>query len=267
MGDSSEPLLVADSVSKSFEGITALSDYSLAINEGEIVGLIGPNGAGKTTAFNVLSGVLKPTSGAFYFRGRNITRFDACQTARAGIARTFQNIRLFQNLSVLDNIRVGCHHHLGRGFFSTLLHSAGYRRSEKAMLDKAEFLADMLGLSQVLYSRAVDLPYGDQRRLEIARALAASPRLLLLDEPAAGMNPQETKALADTIRRIRNELNVSVLLVEHDMPFVMDLCGRLQVLCYGNVLAEGTPDEIRGNPEVIAAYLGSSADKTWGDHA
>ncbi|MDL2314346.1 ABC transporter ATP-binding protein [Desulfovibrio sp. OttesenSCG-928-C14] len=263
MAAESEALLRADGISKSFEGIQALSSYSLCLNKGELVGLIGPNGAGKTTVFNILSGVLTPTSGSMTFAGRDITRFDACKTARAGIARTFQNIRLFNDLSVLDNILAGFHHHLGQGFFSTLLHLPSFRRAEKEMLKRAQALADLMGLTALLDQDAGSLPYGDQRRLEIARALATGPKLLLLDEPAAGMNPNETKELAGTIRNMHDELGITIFLVEHDMHFIMGLCERIQVLNYGCLLTEGTPEEVRGNPEVIAAYLGSSAAKIW----
>lgn len=256
-----EALLRAEGVSKSFEGIQALNDYSLTLAEGELVGLIGPNGAGKTTVFNILSGVLAPTSGSLTFAGHDITRFDAWRTARAGIARTFQNIRLFNELSVLDNILAGFHYRLGKGFFSTLLHLPAFRRAENEMLSHAFKLAELMDITHLLDRNAAALPYGDQRRLEIARALAAGPRLLLLDEPAAGMNPNETKQLTGTIRRMNNELGVTVFLVEHDMHFIMGLCQRIQVLNYGCLLTEGVPEEVRNNPGVVAAYLGSSAAK------
>ncbi|MES9994597.1 ATP-binding cassette domain-containing protein [Desulfovibrio aminophilus] len=260
-----ETLLHADNVSKKFGGILALSEYSLTLRRGDLAGLIGPNGAGKTTAFNVLSGVLAPSGGTLTFDGRDITGFDACRSARAGIARTFQNIRLFQDLTVLDNILVGFHQRMGRGFFATLLHLPSFRRAEAGMERRARELADLLGLADLLHQTAGALPYGDQRRLEIARALATEPKLLLLDEPAAGMNPQETRELADTIRRIHKEFQLTVFLVEHDMHLVMDLCEHLQVINYGRLLAEGDPAEVRANPEVVAAYLGSSENKRdWG---
>ncbi len=253
-------LLFADNLTKTFGGIRALSDYSITLRKGELVGLIGPNGAGKTTVFNLLSGVLQPSAGNLFFNGKNITRFNAFKTARCGISRTFQNLRVFQDLSVIDNIMTGFHRREGRGFFSTILHLPGYVRSEARMRSKAGELAELLDLSEHLRKQAGSLSYGDQRRLEIARALATSPELLLLDEPAAGMNPQETIELAATIRRIHADFNLTILLIEHDMSLVMDICERLQVLNYGSLLAEGPPDDVRSNPEVVAAYLGSSEE-------
>lgn len=259
MVSTGDTLLVADNVQKRFGGILALSNYSITIRRGELLGLIGPNGAGKTTVFNVLSGVLPLTKGTILFEGRDISSLGADKTARAGIARTFQNIRLFEEMSVLDNIRTGFHHHMGSGLFSTLMHLSGFRLSENEMGGMACDLAEMVGVEQHLNSRAGDLPYGDQRRLEIARALALKPKLLLLDEPAAGMNPQETDDLIATIRRIHEEFDLSILIVEHDMHLVMNLCQRLQVINYGQLLAEGLPEEMQNNPEVVEAYLGSSA--------
>jgi branched-chain amino acid transport system ATP-binding protein len=259
-----DALLSVNNVSRRFGGILALSDYSLTLRVGELAGLIGPNGAGKTTAFNVLSGVLAPTNGTLSFDGQDITGYNACRCARVGIARTFQNIRLFQDLTVRDNILVGFHHHMGQGFWPTLLNLPRFRRVEAQMRRRAEDLAAMLGLAALLDQQAGALPYGDQRRLEIARALATGPKLLLLDEPAAGMNPQETHELAQTIRRIHKDFQLTIFLVEHDMHLVMDLCERLQVINYGRLLAEGDPSKVRANPEVVAAYLGSPDKKKRG---
>jgi branched-chain amino acid transport system ATP-binding protein len=254
-------LLEVQGVEKRFGGILALSEYSLDIERGDLVGLIGPNGAGKTTVFNVLSGVLAPTRGSILFEGRELSGRGASETARAGIARTFQNIRLFNEMTVLDNIRTGFHQSMGGGLFSTLLRLPRQRHAEHSMTRRAGRLAELIGISHLLDRKSGDLPYGDQRRLEIARALALKPKLLLLDEPAAGMNPGETEALVKTIKIIHKEFRLSILLVEHDMHLVMNLCQRLQVLNHGRLLAEGTPAEIQGNPEVAAAYLGTGRRK------
>lgn len=256
-----ELLLQADNLSKSFGGIQALYEYTLKLRKGELVGLIGPNGAGKTTVFNLLSGVLHPTSGQLYFNGRDITGQDACKTARNGISRTFQNLRVFQDLTVIDNIMTGFHRHSGKGFFSAVFHLPGFAASEKKMRERAAELAELLDISPLLYQQAGALSYGDQRRLEIARALATEPELLLLDEPAAGMNPHETQELAETVRKLHKDFQLTILLIEHDMGLVMNLCERLQVLNYGSLLVEGAPEAVRNNPEVIAAYLGTS-DRT-----
>ncbi len=250
-------LLDAQGVQKRFGGIIALSEYSLRIQKGELVGLIGPNGAGKTTVFNILSGVLAPTNGSIVFENKELSGIGPAKTAQAGIARTFQNIRLFSEMTVLDNIRTGFHHSMGSGFFATVLQLPRQRSSEHSMIRRSQRLAELIGISNLLDMRAGDLPYGDQRRLEIARALALGPKLLLLDEPAAGMNPGETESLVKTIKIIHKEFHLSILLVEHDMNLVMNLCERLQVLNYGRLLAEGTPVEIQNNPEVAEAYLGT----------
>lgn len=254
-------LMDVQGVEKRFGGILALSDYTLSIRKGELIGLIGPNGAGKTTVFNVLSGVLAPTNGSMMFEGKELSGCGPAKTARAGIARTFQNIRLFDEMSVLDNIRTGFHHSMGSGFFATVFQLPRQRHSEYSMTRRAGELAELIGISDLLDTKAGDLPYGDQRRLEIARALALSPKLLLLDEPAAGMNPGETEALVKTIKIIHKEFHLSILLVEHDMHLVMNLCQRLQVLNHGRLLAEGTPAEIQSNPQVAEAYLGTGRKK------
>jgi branched-chain amino acid transport system ATP-binding protein len=254
-------LLSVEGLEKHFGGIHALHEYEVLVRAGELLGLIGPNGAGKTTVFNLLSGVLKPTSGRILFGGRDITDFRPDQNARLGIARTFQNIRLFQDLSVKDNIKVAFHMHHGGGFWSTLLGLPAHRRSERHMDGRATEYLSQLGLSNLKNEPAGNLPYGLQRRVEIARALAAGPSLLLLDEPAAGMNPHETQELVEIIRDIHRRLNLAIFLVEHDMSVVMAVSERIQVLDQGRVLAEGPPESIRNDPRVIAAYLGVPKDR------
>ena len=249
-------LLQVEGLTKHFGGIAALVDYTIDIYPGELVGLIGPNGAGKTTVFNLLSGVLKPTSGRILFNEHDITSFRPDQNAVLGIARTFQNIRLFHELSVTDNIKIAFHMHIGKGFWKTLFHTSGFRSSEKLMDQKVhEFLA-LHDLRDVKDELAKNLPYGLQRRVEIARAMATSPQLLLLDEPAAGMNPHESEQLIGVIRAIHDNYRLTIFLVEHDMKVVMALCHRIQVIDRGNTLIVGAPQEIRNHPEVIEAYLG-----------
>lgn len=258
-------LLSVRNLGKNFGGIQALFDYSMDIMQGELVGLIGPNGAGKTTVFNLLSGILKPSSGEIFFNSKNITKFSPAQTARVGIARTFQNIRLFGDLCVLDNIKVAFHMRYGRGFLNTICHSAKFQQTEKEITRKAMEFAEMMDLTNLIYAPAKKLPYGDQRRMEIARALATDPHLLLLDEPAAGMNPQETSDLMNTIKKIHTAHDMTILIVEHDMRMVMNLCQKIQVLNQGRMLAAGTPEEIQNSPEVIKAYLGSPREKAHAD--
>ena len=228
-------LLKTDGVSKVFGGLKAVSNFDIEINEGELIGLIGPNGAGKTTAFNLLTGVYQPTTGTIDFAGKSLVGLKPYQITSRGIARTFQNIRLFSELTVLDNVKIAYDSH------------AKYSLVESVLRFKLEDKA---------YEVAKNLPYGAQRRLEIARALATKPKLLLLDEPAAGMNPQETQELMEMIRWIRKEFGLSILLIEHDMSLVMGICERIYVLEYGCIIASGTPEEIQKNPEVIKAYLG-----------
>ena len=254
-------LLQVEGLERHFSGLVAVSDYNFTLEEGELVGLIGPNGAGKTTVFNLLSGVLTPSSGEIFINSKNITRSSPAQTAKAGITRTFQNIRLFRDLCVLDNIKVAFHMHYGQGFFNTICHSKKFRRAEKEITQKAMELAELMNLTDFIYEPAKKLPYGDQRRMEIARALATDPKLLLLDEPAAGMNPQETAALMSTIKKIHADHNMTILIIEHDMRLMMNLCQRIQVLNHGSLLAQGTPEEIQNSPEVIEAYLGSPKRK------
>lgn len=253
-------LLAVEGLEKRFGGIRAVCEYDVLVRPGELLGLIGPNGAGKTTVFNLLSGVLKPTSGRILLKGQDITGLRPDQNARLGIARTFQNIRLFQNLSVSDNIKVAFHMRRGKGFWSTLLGLPAQRRAERDMDGRAMEHLSQLGLSGLKNEMAGNLPYGLQRRVEIARALAAGPNLLLLDEPAAGMNPHETEELVEIIRDIHRRLNLAIFLVEHDMSVVMAVSERIQVMDQGRVLAEGPPEVIRNDPRVIAAYLGAPKD-------
>ena len=248
--------LQLDHLLMQFGGLTAVNNFSVTLSPGELIGLIGPNGAGKTTVFNMITGVLAPTSGRVTWRRENITRLTAQQIAAKGIARTFQNIRLFVDLSVLENVLVSFHYDIGAYFWEAMLGLPRYRREEVRIRAEAkEFLED-LGLAHLASEKAGALPYGQQRRLEIARALATRPGLLLLDEPAAGMNPQETMELAELLQVLRKKHALTIFLIEHDMKFVMRVCERIKVLDYGITIAEGTPTEIQGNPEVIKAYLG-----------
>ena len=249
-------LLTVEALAKNFGGVRALDGVSFAVAEGELVGLIGPNGSGKTTAFNLISGVLKPSGGRIRLAGKDVTGNAPEENARAGIARTFQNIRLFRDLAVLDNVMVGRHMRHGAGFLPTVLGLPAARQAEAETRRRTLEILDILGLSSRAGERVADLPYGDQRKVEFARALATEPRLLLLDEPTAGMNPIETADLAKTIRRLHADLGLTILLVEHDMRMVMGLCRRLVVVNHGRVLAEGTPDAIQSNEQVIEAYLG-----------
>ncbi|MDR2491620.1 MAG: ABC transporter ATP-binding protein [Spirochaetaceae bacterium] len=258
------PILQADNVSIVFGGLRAVSGFSCTLHRGELAGLIGPNGAGKTTIFNMLSGIYVPSGGAITFYRQNgravsIGRQSPARLARAGIARTFQNIRLFGNLSALDNVRISLHASRKTTALETVLRLPRFHHDEERQRREAERLLDLFTISAKKDEAAKNLPYGEQRKLEIARALACRPELLLLDEPAAGMNPQETMELMELITHIRREFNLTVLLIEHDMHLVMGICERLMVLDYGALIAEGPPDEIRKNPAVIKAYLGSEA--------
>lgn len=261
MGPVDSPLLTVEGLEKRFGGIDALSDYGLTIQRFELVGLIGPNGAGKTTVFNLLSGVLKPTRGRIVFDGQEMTRLRADQAAALGVARTFQNIRLFNGLSVLDNIKVAVHMRLGTGFVGAVLHSRAFRTAEREIDRLANEFIELMDLTGVRDELAGRLPYGVQRRVEICRALATNPKLLLLDEPSAGMNPQETRDLIQLIQLIFKEHHLTILLVEHDMSVVMSICQRIQVLNRGRVLAMGAPEEIRRDPRVIEAYLGAPKEQ------
>jgi len=259
-------LLQVEGLTKHFGGIRALVDYSIDIFAGELVGLIGPNGAGKTTVFNLLSGVLKPTSGRILFNEHDITRLRPDQNVALGIARTFQNIRLFHDLSVTDNIKVAFHRYIGKGFWKTLFNTPGFQGSEKLMEQKVHEFLELLDLIEVKEELAQNLPYGLQRRVEIARAMATSPKLLLLDEPAAGMNPNETEKLMHVIQDIHQNYHLTIFLVEHDMKVVMALCQRIQVIDRGTTLIVGIPQEIRSHPEVIEAYLGKPKGRRHASH-
>ena len=250
------PVLEVTNLSISFGGLRAVDDFSVTINEGELYGLIGPNGAGKTTAFNLLTGVYKPNEGIIKLCGEDITGKSTIEINKAGIARTFQNIRLFKDLSVLDNVKVGLHNIHTYSTMSSILRLPKYYKVEKEMNEKAMELLKVFDLDGSANLKASQLPYGKQRKLEIARALATNPKLLLLDEPAAGMNPNETKELMDTISFIRNEFKMTILLIEHDMKLVSGICERLTVLNFGRILAEGPTSEVLNNPDVITAYLG-----------
>lgn len=254
-----EPLLKASHVVEMFGGLKAVSDFNVYLNPGELIGLIGPNGAGKTTAFNLFTGVYQPTSGEIEFDGQSIVGLAPYQITQRGIARTFQNIRLFSELSVLDNVKIAFHDHVKYGLLEAVLRVGRYTAEERQIEQESLELLKIFHLKDKAYETAKNLPYGAQRRLEIARALAAKPKLLLLDEPAAGMNPQETQELMEMIRWIRDEFNLTILLIEHDMSLVMGICERIYVLEYGHIIAHGTPDEIQHNPEVIRAYLGGAS--------
>jgi branched-chain amino acid transport system ATP-binding protein len=256
-----EALLRADKLTIRFGGLVAVNAVDLEIRQGELLGLIGPNGAGKTTCFNLLTGVYAPTSGSIKLDGSDIQGLPPHKVAALGLGRTFQNIRLFKELTVLENVLVACHHQRGYGFLSALLRLPSFRRGEAALREKAMGLLKALDLDAKADVRAKSLPYGEQRKAEIARALAADPKILLLDEPAAGMNPVETARLCELILNIRRQFGVTILLIEHDMSLVMKICERIAVLDYGNLIAQGTPEEIRSNPKVIEAYLGGGLDR------
>lgn len=252
----SEYLLEVRNVNKSFGGVVTANDVCMSVEPGQIRGLIGPNGAGKTTVFNMLTGVYRPTDGGIRLDGQNLIGKKPHEICKMGVARTFQNIRLFSELSVLDNVKTGLHNQITYSFAESMFHLGSYRKKEKQMDEKAMELLSVFGLESVADYRAANLPYGKQRKLEIARALATEPKLLLLDEPAAGMNPNETEELMETIEVVRKRFGVTVLLIEHDMKLVSGICEYLYVLNFGRLLAEGTPKEVLSNPEVVKAYLG-----------
>lgn len=249
--------LEARGLAKRFGGVEALSDYNLTLEAGQLLGLIGPNGAGKTTVFNLLTGVIQPTAGGIWIDGHPLAGKPAQAFAAAGVARTFQNIRLFAAMSVRENVMVPLHRTHGPDLLSTLFALPGAKRREGRIAERATAMLDLLGLGDLAERRAGDLPYGDQRRVEIARALAGEPSVLLLDEPSAGMNPNETAEIVELISRVHRDFGLTMVVVEHDMKLIMRLSQQLQVLNRGQLLAHGTPEEVQTNPEVIAAYLGT----------
>ncbi len=252
-------ILEMEKISQEFGGLRALESVSLRIEEKEIFGIIGPNGAGKTTLFNIITGIYVPIEGDLLFKGQKINRTAPHDIARLGIGRTFQNIRLFDKLSVLDNVRVGCHGVTKSGFWSGMLGLPSSRKEEGLILTGSQELLELVGLHEKRYEYANNLAYGEQRRLEIARALALEPSLLLLDEPGAGMNSLEKEELMKLIRQIRDEMHITIILVEHDMNLVMNICERIAVLDYGRKIADGTPTEVKNDARVIQSYLGVGA--------
>lgn len=255
----STPVLECRHLGIDFGGLHAVEDFNLIVGKTEIAGLIGPNGAGKTTVFNLLTKVYQPTRGTILLDGQDTAGMGVAKVNQMGIARTFQNIRLFSSLTVEENVTIGLHNSVKCGMWSGIFRLPRYWLSEKEFHDRSLELLDVFGMADLAHVQAGNLPYGAQRRLEIVRALATAPKLLLLDEPAAGMNPSETAELMENIRKIRDEFKIAVLLIEHDMNLVMGICEGIAVLNFGRIIAKGTPQEIQGNPQVIEAYLGTSA--------
>lgn len=255
---SAKPLLLVNNLCMRFGGLLAVNNVALMLNEGEIVSLIGPNGAGKTTVFNCLTGFYRPSSGSIKLRDRELAGLAGQQIARMGVVRTFQHVRLFKEMTVVENLLVAQHQHLKSGVFAGLLKTPTFRRAESDALERAAVWLDRVGLLEFSNRQAGNLAYGQQRRLEIARCMVTRPELLMLDEPAAGLNPKETDELNELIADLRNHHQVSVLLIEHDMKLVMDISDRIYVVNQGTPLAQGSPEEVRNNPDVIRAYLGEA---------
>ena len=254
------PLLEIQNLTKNFGGVQAVSDFSYHLETGALNAIIGPNGAGKTTIFNLITGIYDPTEGQIFFNGEELTGLITHQIAEKGIARTFQNIRLFSDFSVLDNVRTACHRYASYSVWEGLIPTPRRRREEKALAERAWNLLELVGLADRAHEMSKNLPYGHQRRLEIARALAQEPKLLLLDEPAAGMNPDETVQLMDFIEQIHETFDLTILLIEHHMEVVMGLADDIVVIDFGKTIAQGTPEEVQANPVVIEAYLGTEEE-------
>ena len=259
--ENKKPLVVAKDISIRFGALKAGDNFNLEINSGELIGLIGPNGAGKTTVFNILTGVYNASSGEYTLDGENVIKTSTSALVKKGLARTFQNIRLFKYLSVLDNVVAAYNFRMKYGILSGMLRFPNFWREEKEAKEKAMALLKIFDLDKYAEMHAGNLPYGEQRKLEIARAMATEPKILLLDEPAAGMNPKETEDLMNTIKLIRDKFGIAVLLIEHDMKLVLGICERLVVLNYGQILASGDPKEVINNPQVVEAYLGKEEDE------
>ena len=258
--ENKKPLLVTKDISISFGALKAVDNFNLEINSGELIGLIGPNGAGKTTVFNILTGVYNASSGEYTLDGENVIKTSTSALVKKGLARTFQNIRLFKYLSALDNVVAAYNFRMKYGILSGMLRFPNFWKEEKEAKEKAMALLKIFDLDKYANMHAGNLPYGEQRKLEIARAMATEPKILLLDEPAAGMNPKETEDLMNTIKLIRDKFGIAVLLIEHDMKLVLGICERLLVLNYGKILASGKPTEVINNPQVVEAYLGKEEE-------